>query len=72
MESPILRYIILFAIVALMTPVSADSATELSTDTGIYRFHCNVEGADVYLDGQWIGSIHDYILRRTGQPVWII
>jgi len=62
MESPILRYIILCAAVAMMTTVSADSATELSTDTGIYRFHCNVDGAEVFIDGQLIGSIQDYTL----------
>ncbi len=62
MESPILKYIILCAAVALITTVSADSATELSTDTGMYRFHCNVDGAEVYIDGQLIGSIHDYVL----------
>jgi hypothetical protein len=62
MEKSVLKYLILCAVVALITPASADSATETSKDQGIYRFHCNVDGAEVYLDGQPIGFIQDYIL----------
>lgn len=62
MEKSVLKYLILCAVVALIAPASADSATEASKDQGIYRFHSNVDGAEVYLDGQLIGSIQDYIL----------
>lgn len=62
MEKSVLKYLILCAVVALITPASADSATEAAKNQGIYRFHSNVDGAEVYLDGQLIGSIRDYIL----------
>ncbi|MCQ8894624.1 MAG: PEGA domain-containing protein [Methanolinea sp.] len=60
MERPVFACIILCAFIALFAPVSAD--TGAAGDTGIYRFHGNVEGAEVYLDGQLAGVIRDGIL----------
>lgn len=62
MENQVQKYLILCVLAAMVIPVSADSVESSPAETGIYRFHSNVDGALVYLDGELIGTIHDYVL----------
>ncbi|MDI9633542.1 MAG: PEGA domain-containing protein [Methanolinea sp.] len=62
MESPVLRVVVLCAVLCIFSPVAAESAAGAAGNTGIYRFHTNVDGAEVLLDGQPAGTTRDYIL----------
>jgi len=53
---------ILCAVLALFIPVSGQADTVAGGNAGIYRFHGNVEGAEVFVDGQLKGIIVQGIL----------
>lgn len=54
--------IVLFVSLALFVPFSVQGDTAAAGNTGIYRFHGNVEGAQVFVDGVLKGVIYEGIL----------
>jgi hypothetical protein len=61
----------LVALALLFASASAQTGV-IGGDMGIYRIHCNVDGAGVYFDGEYKGVIADHILdvpvMSTGTP----
>lgn len=57
-----LKYLVLCAFLTILIPVSAQAEAVAGDATGIYRFHGNVEGAGVYIDGELKGVIEKGIL----------
>lgn len=72
MHRSCLWYMVLCAVLALCIPVLGQSESTAGENTGIYRFHGNVEGAEVFIDGQLKGVIVQGILDVpvdiTGTP----
>ncbi|MDD4252234.1 MAG: PEGA domain-containing protein, partial [Methanoculleus horonobensis] len=67
MLRPLIIGTILLVLCAGIPAVSA-----LGGDEGWYRVHCNVDGADVYFDGQYKGTTYggalDVPVYTTGSP----
>jgi hypothetical protein len=72
MKISYLTYMVLVAVFTFCAGVSAQSGTTVGGDMGTYRVHCNVEGAQVYFDGDLKGAISQGILDVpvyvTGTP----
>ena len=64
----ILPSVVLISLLFILCPVSGEDAELIGGDMGTYRVHCNVEGAGVYFDGEFMGEIKDGILDV---PVYI-
>lgn len=62
MQHLYLKCIVLCAILTLSIPLCVEADTMESADAGVYRFHGNVEGAEVYIDGQLAGVITNGLL----------
>jgi hypothetical protein len=58
--------------IPVTAPTTAVTTTLIGGDTGYYQFHCNVNGASVYLDGTNKGTIANGVLTvsvyTTGTP----
>lgn len=65
-QSSFMRYVIgcrLLAIPAIIIVLSfCHAASATGGDVGWYEIHCNVDGADVYFDGDYKGQIHSGVL----------
>ncbi len=57
-----LKCAILCAILILSVCSCVEAEVEGTADAGIYRFHGNVEGAEVYVDDQMVGTIKNGLL----------
>ncbi len=62
MQRSYLKCVVLCAILTLSIPFCVEADTLAGGDAGIYRFHGNVEGAEVYVDGQMVGVIKGGLL----------
>lgn len=62
MRRSYLTYIVLISSLALSVTFSVQADTATAGNTGIYRFHGNVEGAQVFVDGVLKGVISEGIL----------
>jgi len=64
----ILPSVVILSLLFVLCPVSGEESEVIGGDMGTYRVHCNVEGAQVYFDGEFMGEIKDGILDV---PVYI-
>ena len=68
----ILPAMLAICLLFLIVTVSAEETEVIGGDMGIYRVHCNVDGARVYFDGELKGEIEGGILDvpvyTTGTP----
>ncbi|OPY41172.1 MAG: PEGA domain protein [Methanoregulaceae archaeon PtaU1.Bin222] len=62
MHRSYLNCLVLLITLAFLIPFSCQAETSTAGNTGIYRFHGNVEGAEVYVDGILKGAIFEGIL----------
>lgn len=68
----ILASVVLLSLLFISCPVSGEENGVIGGDMGIYRVHCNVDGAQVYFDVELMGVISDGLLNipvyTTGTP----
>ncbi len=62
MHRSYLTYLVLLITLAFLIPLSCQAETSTAGNTGTYRFHGNVEGAEVFVDGILKGVIFEGIL----------
>lgn len=72
MRRSFLVYLVFCAVLGSVLPLPGQADTVVGGDSGIYRFHVNTDGAEVYVDGQMkgviAGGVLDVPVYITGTP----